>query len=331
MEKSILGRTGLEVTRLGMGGAFVVSRFAEKEDARDAVHRAVALGVNYVDTAPGYSNSEEVLGFCMEDLAEPMILSTKFGGRPQPFEPQSRDCLMQSLEESLRLLGRDYIDMLIVHEPERPGMYDWWTNWEDVEGPVLELLGELKDQGVIGHIGLGGTTAYEMAHLIRSGKFDVVLTAFNYSILWREAAIEVIPEAKKQNMGIIVGSPLQQGGLARCYHEAVNDPPGWLSKPRVEQLKKLYAFVDECGISLPELALRWVLSNRDVHTTLMGARSVEEVELNVAAAEQGALSDDILQRLDEIAAEVPFRPYGEPFGMMKLQDPHAYKGPGRAS
>ena len=80
-----------------------------------------------------------------------------------------------------------------------------------------------------------------------------------------------------------------------------------------------------------ELALRWVLSNRDVHTTLMGARSVEEVELNVAAAEQGALSDDILQRLDEIAAEVPFRPYGEPFGMMKLQDPHAYKGPGRAS
>ena len=330
MQKNVLGKTGLEVSRLGLGGLFVCSQFADREDARDAVHRAVELGVNYVDTAPNYDNSEEVLGYCMQGLAQPTILSTKFGGRPQPFDPQSKDCLMRSLEESLRLLGRDYIDLLIIHEPERPGLYDWWTNWEDVDGPVLEVLGELKQQEVIGHIGVGGTTAYEMAHLIRSGKFDVVLTAFNYSILWREAAIEVIPEAKKQNMGIIIGSPLQQGGLARCYHEAVNDPPGWLSKPRVEQLKKLYAFVDECDISLPELAIRWVLSNRDVHTTLMGVRSAEEVELNVASVERGALPADILQRLDEIAAEVPFRPFCEPFSMMRLQDPHAYKGPGGA-
>jgi len=62
----------------------------------------------------------------------------------------------------------------------------------------------------------------------------------------------------------------------------------------------------------------------------MGARSVEEVELNVAAAERGALPDEILLRLDEIAAEVPFRPFGEPFNMTRLQDPHAYKGPGGA-
>ena len=75
------------------------------------------------------------------------------------------------------------------------------------------MLDELKKSGTIRFTGLGGTTAYEMAHIIRTGRFDVVLTAFNYSLLWREAAIEVIPAAKAQGMGIILGSPLQQGAL----------------------------------------------------------------------------------------------------------------------
>jgi aryl-alcohol dehydrogenase-like predicted oxidoreductase len=88
------------------------------------VHRALELGVNYIDTAPTYANSEEVLGRVLENATQPFILSTKLGGRPQPFLPQDKDCLMRSIEESLRLLKRDHIDLLMIHEPDRPGQYD---------------------------------------------------------------------------------------------------------------------------------------------------------------------------------------------------------------
>jgi len=331
VQKVTLGRTGLKVGRLSFGGLFVASFAAQYEEARRAVHRAIQLGINYVDTAPGYGNSEEVLGKALKDAPGEVIISTKLGGRPKPFNPQDKDCLMRSVEESLRLLGRDHIDILMIHEPDRPGQYDWWTDWENINGPVLELMMDLRAKGVVRYLGLGGTTAYELAHIIRSGKFDVVLTAFNYSLLWREAAIEVIPAAKEKRMGIVIGSPLQQGALARKYTETIEKGVPWLSRARREQFRKLYAFVDECGIPLPELALRFVISNPDVHTVLMGARSVAEVEQNVAAVEKGPLPADIMRKLDEIAAMLPYRPFGEPFGIgWFLGNPSAYKGPGQA-
>lgn len=328
MQKVVLGKTGLEVSRLALGGLFVSSWGGAFEDSKKAVHKAIELGVNYIDTAPGYGNSEEVLGKALEDVKRPLILSTKLGGRPNPFKPQDKACLMQSVEESLRLLGRDHIDILMVHEPDRPGQYDWWTNWQEINGPVLELLTDLRKQRVIKFIGLGGTTVYELAHLVRSGKFDVVLTAFNYSLLWREAGNEVIPAAKAQNMGVIIGSPLQQGALARRYDAVDDRKVYWLSPARRQQMKRLYAFSDKCGLSLPELGLRFVLSNPDVHCALMGSRSEAEVEQNVAAAAKGALPAEILYELDDIAAMVPFRPYCEPFGMgSALSYPFSYRGP----
>jgi len=331
MKKVVLGKTGLEVSRLAFGGLFVASFVSQLDEAKKAVQRAVERGINYIDTAPGYGNSEEVLGKSLEGIAQPLVLSTKLGGRPTPFLPQDKNCLMESVKESLRLLKRDHVDILMIHEPDRPGQYDWWTDWQDLKGPVLEVLADLKKQGVIRFTGLGGTTAYEMAHLVKTGKFDVLLTAYNYSLLWREAAIEVIPAAKAQNMGIVVGSPLQQGALSCKYEEAINDPRVyWLSKPRREQFKALYRLVDECGLSLPELGIRFVLSNPDVHCVLMGARSASEVDQNVTAAEKGALPAELLKRLDAIAAMVPFRPFGEPFGLgWILGSPLNYRGLGQ--
>lgn len=330
MEKRLLGRTNLSVSRLSLGGLFVASFASELEASRQTVKRAIELGVNYIDTAPTYGNSEEVLGHCLEGVDAPLVLSTKLGGRPEPFDPRNKSCLMASVKESLHRLGRDHVDILMVHEPDRPGQYDWWTDWQDLHGPVLEVLDDLKRQGVIRYCGIGGTTAYELAHLVRSGKFDVVLTAFNYSLLWREAAIDVIPAAKAQGVGVIVGSPLQQGALARKYPEAVEDSRVyWLSKPRREQFRALYALVDETGIPLPEMGLRFVLSNPDVDCVLMGARSAGEVEQNVASANKGALPEDVLRRLDAIAAQVPFRPYGEPIGLgWILGAPLNYRGMG---
>ncbi|MFP4026234.1 MAG: aldo/keto reductase [Candidatus Brocadiia bacterium] len=328
MEKRKLGKTDLEVTRLSFGGLFVSSVGGKFEQAREALLRGLDLGVNYIDTAPSYANSEEVIGKALADEDVKFYLSTKLGGRPDPFEPRNKDHLRQSLEESLRLLGRDHIDVLFVHEPDRPGMYDWFESWNPVEGPVCDFLEEVKDEGLVRHTGLGGTTAYELAYIMEHGTFDVVLTAFNYSILWQEAKHGIIPTAKEKGMGVVAGSPLQQGWFARRYDDIVeNDPPPWLSPQRRGQLLRLYSLLDEIDMPLPELALRFALSNPDIDTVLMGARNTSEVEQNVQSAEDGTLPDDILAAVQEIAAMVPFRPWEEPAGC-RLRDPN-YRGTGR--
>jgi aryl-alcohol dehydrogenase-like predicted oxidoreductase len=329
MQKRTLGRTGLEVSVLGMGGLFVSQVGSpERADSIATVRRALELGISYIDTAPTYADSEETIGEALAGVTQPYYLSTKLGGRPQPFEPQNRDHLRRSFEESLRLLGRDTVDILMIHEPDRPGQYDWWADYDNFHGPVLEFLGELKSEGLIRFTGLGGTTAYELPHIIATGRYDVVLTAFNYSLLWREAEIAVLPEAKRQNVGIIIGSPLQQGALARRYDDEVERGTRWLSPPRREQYRRLYALLDEIEMELAELCLRWVISNPDISTVLMGARSVQEVEANVRAVEAGPLPEGLMARLQEIADAVPFRPFGEPFGLPFGRE---YRGPGHAS
>ncbi|MGE5223843.1 MAG: aldo/keto reductase [Omnitrophica WOR_2 bacterium] len=327
MRYRTLGRTGLQVSELGLGSLFVSSYGAEREEGCRAARRALELGINYIDTAPGYSDSEEVLGQALQGIQTPYILSTKLGGRPQPFNPQDKDALRKSVEESLRLLNRDTIDILMIHEPDRPGQYDWFPDWENFHGPVTELLTELKSEGLIRFTGLGGTTAYELSRIVETGEYDVVLTAFNYSLLWQEARSSVIPAARRHGMGIIIGSPLQQGALARRYTGEIEQGARWLSPQRREQFKRLYALVDETGIPLPELGLRFVISNPDISIVLMGPRSASEVDFNVRAAEAGPLPQEILQSIQEIAAMVPFRPFEEPFS---LPFGRAYKGPGTA-
>lgn len=327
MKTNQLGQTDLQVSQLGLGGLFVSAYGAEFEQAREAIHRALELGVTYVDTAPGYANSEEVIGKVLREVEQPLVISTKLGGRPKPFDAQDRAGLQRSFEESLRLLGRDRIDLLMIHEPDRPGQYDWWPDLDAYgSAPVMDFLEDLKRQGLIRYTGLGGTTAYEIVPIIESGHFDVVLTAFNYSLLWREAEIAVLPAARAQGMGIVVGSPLQQGALARRYDE-VYSGARWLSPPRQAQFQALYAFAEHLDMSLPELALRFVISNPAVDSVLMGARSAWEVEQNVASVEKGPLPRDVLARLDAIAAMVPFHPFEEPF---VLPFGRPYRGPGVA-
>ena len=328
MQHRTLGRTGISVSLLSLGGLFVSKAGGEsRQRGCDAARRALQLGVNYVDTAPSYLDSEETLGEALEGVTEPYVISTKLGGKPRPFNAQDLDHLKFSFEDSLRLLKRDRVDILMVHEPDRPGQHDWWTCWEDATGPVTEYLAELKREGLIRFTGIGGTSAYVLANICATGQFDVVLAAFNYSLLWREAAVAVIPQATRQEMGIVIGSPLQQGWLARRYEEDVNHGAAWLSPPRRDQFKALYALLDDIHMPITDVALRWVIGNPDIHTVLMGARSVHEVEMDVAAVNAGPLAPDIRQRLDEIGAMVPFRPFDEPFG---CQFGNAYRGPGHA-
>ncbi len=327
MRHRILGKTGLRVSEIGMGGLFVSSYGSERAGAVRAVRRGLELGINFIDTAPNYADSEEVMGEALEGAGQPYILSTKLGGRPDPFDPRDKDQLRGSVKTSLELLKRDTIDILMLHEPDRPGQYDWFTDWERFHGPVCELLEELKSEGIIRYTGLGGTTAYTLPAIMETGAYDVVLTAFNYSLLWQEALYAVIPAAVEQEMGIIVGSPLQQGALSACYTDEVEHGAPWLSPPRRDQYKRLYALVEELDMPLPELAIRWVISNPAVSTVLSGSRSISEVEQNVGYVEAGPLSAEIMDQVQEIADLVPFRPFEEPFG---LPFARAYRGPGMA-
>jgi aryl-alcohol dehydrogenase-like predicted oxidoreductase len=280
------------------------------DNARGAVQCALAGGVNLIDTAPNYGDSEEVLGRALEGVTQPLFLSTKLGGHPKPFDPKDRDCLLKSVEESLRLLKRDHIDILIVHEPDDPSIYDWWPDPERFTGPITEVLDELRSQGIISFIGLGGVTAYALAPVVDSGAFDVVLTAFNYDVLYREAVHEILPAAARHDVGVILGSPLHQGVLATRHDDKLADPRA-LCKPRREQFQALYALLDETGMALPELGLRFALSNPQISTVLTGASNAEQMQSNLDAVEKGPLDEGLIQRLDTIADMVPFRPQGE--------------------
>ena len=327
MRQRTLGTTGLRVSELGFGSLFTSMLGPGFADSKQAVHKALDLGISFFDTAPAYANSEEVLGKILADVKAPLILSTKLGGRPQPFDPRNPKQLKASVEESLRLLHRDVIDVLLIHEPDRPLLYDWWSDPEAVYGPVSGVLEELKTAGTIRFTGLGGTTCAEMVHCICSNRFDVVLTAFNYSALFREAAHEVLPAARQRRMGIVLGSVLQQGGLGRRYDDVVRQKPAWLSQARQQQLLTFYQFLDEAGMSIVELGLRFAVSNRDVSTVLIGPKTAQQVADSVAAVAKGPLPAAVLARLDQIAALVPFRPFEEPM-ILPLANPKAYWGPG---
>ena len=313
MKKRILGRTGLVVGELSLGAAFITGGEEGFDGALPVVRRALELGMNLADTSADYGDSEKALGHALREIGMPCIVSTKLGPRSgEPFNPKDKACLRRIFEKSLQLLHRDAIDILMIHEPDRPGEFDWYNDGVRFEGPVVELLQELKQEGLIKHTGLGGTTAYALARIMATGQYDVVLTAFNSSPLWREAMIAVLPEAKKQNIGVFLASPTQQGWLARRYDKEIEHGALFLSPPRRAQFKALYDLCDDCGIEIPVLCLRWALGVEGVSSVLTGPRNVAQLEQNIQAVEQGPLPADVNQRLDEIAAWVPFRPYDEP-------------------
>lgn len=330
MQFRTLGRTGLNVSELGFGSLFTSMLGPGFADSKQAVHQAIDLGINFFDTAPAYANSEEVLGKILADIKAPLVLSTKLGGRPQPFDPRNPRQLKASVLESLRLLHREVIDVLFVHEPDRPLQYDWWSDPESVYGPVIDVLDDLKRAGTIRFTGLGGTTCAELAHCIRSDRFDVVLTAFNYSALFREAAHEALPAAQERHMGIVLGSVLQQGGLGRRYDDVVRRKPAWLSQARQRQFLALYQLLDDAGLSIVEMCLRFAISNRDAGTVLIGPKTAKQVADSVTAVAKGPLPPDLLTRLDQIAALVPYRPFEEPM-ILPLNNPKGYWGPGIAN
>lgn len=331
MKRRTLGKTGIEISPIALGGLFTSDLGGGVEGSTRVLRRAFELGINFIDTAPAYGNSEETLGRALAELdniPDPLILSTKLGGRPQPFNAQHPDQLIGSVEESLRLLNREHIDVLIIHEPDRPGQYPWWADPQAVAGPVIQVLDRLKQAGKIRFTGVGGTTVNEMRHVIETDQFDVLLTAFNYSVLYREAALELLPAAQRLGMGVVIGSALQQGGLAKRYDNELREKPAWMSAARHEQFLELYRLLDETGLTLPEIGLRFAESHPAVSCVLVGTTKPEHIEAAVASVKRGPLPKEVQDRLDAIAARVPCRPFEEP---MVLPMDKPYFGPGPAN
>lgn len=328
MHQRMLGRTGLKVSALTIGGLYTSSLAGGVNETERIMRRAMELGINAIDTAPAYADSEATVGQAIRGLQAPLVLMTKVGGRPQPFNPQDIHGLRTSVEESLRLLHREQIDVLLIHEPDRPQQYAWWSSYDPLDGPVLQVIDELKQSGKIRFAGLAGTTVTELTRLIQSDHFDVVLTAFNFSALFREASVELIPAAVARNMGIVAGSTLGQGFLARRFDEEVQRQPIWLSHARQQQMLAFYELLDQTGLTAVELCLRFALSNDFVSTVPIGCKSMEQLQASVAAVEKGPLPTDILERLDQLANLVPRRPFEEP---MILPFGKRYDGPGIAN
>lgn len=328
METRRLGGTDLEVSVLSIGGLYTSSLAGGVEETRKILRGAVEMGVNAIDTAPAYADSEKTAGRAIDGIDAPIIITTKLGGRPQPFDPQDIQGLRDSVDESLRLLGRDHIDILVVHEPDRPQQYPWWTSYDPLDGPALELMDELKPAGKIRFTGLAGTTVTEMTSLVRSDRSDVVLTAFNFNVLFREAAKTVIPAATEHDVGVVLGSVFGQRFLTRRADDEVQQKPLWLAEARRQQLLAYYALLDDAVMPAYELCLRFVLSNPAVSTIPVGCKTVRHMETSVEAAAKGPLPNDTIERLDEIASMVPRRPWEEP---MILPFGKNYVGPGIAN
>lgn len=328
MEHRRLGRTELSISQLSIGGLYTSSLAGGAAETTRIMRRAIELGINAIDTAPAYADSEATVGASIRDIDAPLIITTKLGGRPQPFNPQDAASLKASVEESLRLLGRQHIDVLMIHEPDRPQQYPWWTSYDPLDGPVLEVIDSLRQAGTIRFCGLAGTTVTELTSLASSGKFDVVLTAFNYNVLFREAESTVMQVAKANDMGIVAGSVYGQGFLTKRADKELLRRPVWLSAARAEQFKAFYRLLDESGMQSYELCIRFAIGNRDISTIPIGCKTMEQLEATVAMAERGPLPTDVLDRLNSIAAMLPYRPYEEP---MILPFGKSYYGPGIAN
>ncbi len=166
INKRPLGKTGLEVTQIGLGGVFIGEDTSAHDEAIRVVHRALELGVNYFDTAPFYGNSQEVLGEALQGRREPYLLGTKCGRWDWQTGPyRELDAFKAQFEQTLRDLRRDYVDILYIHEA------DWSVYWQDevtprkkwhiradgvydyANAPVAQFLLWAKEQGMAKHLG----------------------------------------------------------------------------------------------------------------------------------------------------------------------------------
>jgi D-threo-aldose 1-dehydrogenase len=296
-----------------MGGGF--PGFAGFDRSIETVRRAHALGIRYFDTSPLYraGASQAILGEALAGLADQPFLATKVGHFRQARHFRSVEALHVQLQENLRLLRRDSVDLLQVHEADWD---NWWNDRPevghcklfDLEGshnfahaPVVQFLREAKERGLCRRIGLTGNNARHLGRLIRElDGFDSVLVAYNYAPLNVSAREFVLPAAAAKGMAVIVA------GVFTFVHTI---PSGWRTEgtyfgPNADrQLVQLKDLQRACGIPMEELSVRFVGADERISTLLVGACHPAEIEQNVASFLKGRLPADLQTAVEAIASQ----------------------------
>jgi D-threo-aldose 1-dehydrogenase len=294
---SEIGKTGLRVTRLGLGGAPLGGLFesVREEDVRATLATAYAAGIRYFDTAPfyGHGRGEMRLGaFLREQPRDEFVLSTKVG---RVLVPAAKDAIedhhykdvlplnpvfdfsaegiLRSFESSLSRLGLERIDILHVHDPD--------DHYRAVVDDAFPALARLRDEGRIRAIG-AGMNQWEMLHdFARTLDFDCFLLAGRYTLLDQSALPKLLPECEKRRISILLGGPYNSGVLAAGsrgsgHYNYERPAPAILSK-----VARLEAVASRHGVPLKAAALQFPLAHPAVASVIPGARTAAEVEENV--------------------------------------------------
>ena len=229
MRYRTLGRTGMSVSEVSLGGAYLKGTDPERhqENAAAVVRRAAELGINYLDTAPGYGPSEELLGPALEHAGRPFRVATKVGFVPEDFDFR-RDSVVASLEASLRKLRIDRLAVAQIHEINLVG-------WERIMEPggALDGLRAARGAGLCEAIGITGRAIPLLARLAGTGEFDTVLVYHDYHPACRKARDEVIPAAASRTWG---SSSARR--WARCSATKRNAPRRWRRSPAVSGCRR---------------------------------------------------------------------------------------------
>ena len=312
MEYRRFGPTDMTVSVLGfgcweMGGTY--GDIAEAE-VTAAVNRAIDLGINCFDTAPAYGSgeSESLLGRALGARRKEVLVVTKCGvGYPD--RPKGRDSrmvsILDSVEQSLRNLATDYLDVLLIH-------------WPDVNTPfdeTMHALDSLVRQGKVRAVGVSNFTLDQIQECESFRRVDVVQYGLN--MFDRRMEQEIFPYCLQQGTGVMVYGPLAFGLLSGAFTanttfgnndwRSTGGRPGWNVGVFAEEhfqrnlqvVEELKPIAEVRGKNMPHLALRWVLSNPAVSVALVGTRTVQEVEDNVAGLEW-ALSGAEMAQIDEV-------------------------------
>jgi len=318
LTKKRLGRTGLYVTEMGLGTYQITGEFGVHfDEAKRMLDFALNAGVNFIDTAQmyGYGEAEALTGQALRRHAgKTVYISDKLGyadrGVARDLELKAyRDpvSLKRMIKHSFWLLQRDHVEIFMIHEPT---IKDWW-GFDDQTGDavVMSVLEELKKEGVIGGIGLGGWPSAPLAKLCDTGRFDVVLNAGGQNIFNRPMFdSELMGVCAKHDIGVIVGAVLLQGSLEDAL---INFKPKIAERLKNDQnpynqllgvkLGMLYGLCKQSGIPILDLSLRYALSFDGIHCHVSGARMEAHVRQNLEISEKGPLPKDVIEKIIEIS------------------------------
>ncbi|MDO5348660.1 MAG: aldo/keto reductase [Lachnospiraceae bacterium] len=324
MKKIKLGKSGMEITRMGLGtwaigGGPAWGGDKDLQQCIDTIASCPELGINLVDTAPGYNfgQSERILGKALSQMdREKIHVITKCGivwtrqgslfnkvGDTQLYKNLSKESILEEIDLSLERLGTDYVDVYMTH-------------WQSIEpyftpiGETMEVLNRLKEEGKIRAIGAANVTPEHIKEYLKYGDLDIVQA--KYSVLDRQTEEELLPICKENGIVLQAYSPLEQGLLSGTYTKAYK-PQGaqcnkkWFQAGNMEKVIDMLdawkALCDKYHCTIPSLALAWVLAQGDCITILSGACAEKEIRENVRAAELELEKDDI-QWMRELAEKL---------------------------